>query len=122
MENRPILIVDDHPPTAAFLGAALQAGGYQTVVARDGFEGVRMARDHLPALIFMDFLLPELSGLATGRMIRSEEMLSDIPMVAMTAFPFQEGEELFLGEGFDGYLPKPIDIRTLLATAARFCG
>lgn len=119
---KTILIVDDDPHMVSFLKAVLADAGYLILVAHDGLEGLKMARDHSPHLIFMDFLMPEMSGKEVTEHLRDDEVLKVIPIIAMTAFPFKEEGEAFHDWGFDDYVNKPISPEYLLSIAAKYLG
>jgi two-component system, cell cycle response regulator DivK len=73
---------------------------------------VTLAVGHGPRLILMDIQLPDLDGVAALRELRADPRTAAIPLVALTAFAMKEDRERFLQAGFDGYLAKPIDVRT----------
>ena len=62
-----ILIVDDSPTEVHVMKKALEKSGYQTATANDGAEGVRMAREMTPDLIFMDVVMPGVNGYQATR-------------------------------------------------------
>ena len=62
-----ILIVDDSPTEVHVMKKALEKSGYQTATAQDGAEGVRMAREMTPDLIFMDVVMPGINGYQATR-------------------------------------------------------
>ena len=70
-----ILIVDDSPTEVHVMKKALEKSGYQTATANDGAEGVRMAREMTPDLIFMDVVMPGVNGYQATRTLveRSED-------------------------------------------------
>jgi two-component system, cell cycle response regulator DivK len=61
----------------------------------------------------MDIQLPDLDGVSALRRLRANPAAAAIPVVALTAFAMKDDRARFLAAGFDGYLPKPIDIRAL---------
>ena len=106
--TRPILVVDDFEELRSTLRRWLEQRGYEVVEARDGDEAIEVARREHPALILMDIGMPERSGLSATYEIRKDPDLSDIPIVALTAF----GADLrvdALKAGCVECLTKPLD-------------
>lgn len=117
---KTILIVEDNKSSMELFNSILTRNGYLTLQARTGREALELAAQNRPDLILMDFLLPEISGLDATRMIKEDGALKDIPVIATTAFPFQEDEETFAEGGFDAYVIKPVSIPELLETVTKF--
>jgi len=117
--RKTILIVEDNDLNLKLFNDLLQAHGYNTVLTKDGREAVRLAGEHRPDLILMDIRLPGISGLEVTRMIKADDTLKDIPVVAVTAFAMKGDEERILEGGCQGYLAKPFTISSLIETVAR---
>jgi len=106
-----ILIVEDNELNMKLFHDLLSAEGYQVLQARDGLEGLYLARKHLPDLILMDVQLPgTLSGLDVTRSLKTDPEFEAIPIVAVTAFAMKGDEEQVLAAGCDAYIPKPISV------------
>ena len=118
MANELILIVEDKPKNLKLVRDILQVKGYQTVEAETGEEGVRLARERLPALILMDIQLPGMSGIEALGLIRADAMTRTIPVIAVTASVMPQDRQRVMAAGFDGFQGKPISVRELLATVA----
>lgn len=118
--SKTILIVEDNDLNMKLFNDLLQAQGYQTLQTRDGREGLRLARDHRPDLILMDIQLPEVSGLEITRMLKEDDELKAIPVIAVTAFAMKGDEEKIRDGGCEGYIAKPISVVGFLQTIARF--
>ena len=112
-----ILIVDDEPAVADLIEAVLKEEGYTVAIARDGPQGVMLARDWQPDLILMDVMLPGLDGGTAIRRLKAETVTAAIPIVAMSAGRTIRLHTADLG-GADGALAKPFDIDALLAQVA----
>jgi two-component system cell cycle response regulator DivK len=116
--TRTILIVDDFEELRSTLRLWLEQRGYEVVEARDGDEAIEVAHRAQPDLILMDIGMPERSGISATYKIRKDPDLSEIPIVAITAF----GGELradALKAGCVECLAKPLDtdeLYKLLAT------
>src|SRR5688572_30940975 len=79
-----ILIVDDSPTEVHVMKKALEKSGYQTATAADGAEGVRMAREMTPDLIFMDVVMPGVNGYQATRTLANDPKTKTIPIIIIT--------------------------------------
>ena len=68
----------------------------------------------------MDIRLPEISGLEVTKMLKAEDELKGIPVIAVTALAMKGDEQKFREGGCDGYIAKPISVPTFLETIAKF--
>ncbi len=114
MDGDLILIVEDQPLNRKLVRDVLQAKGYRTIEAETGEEGISAARDQLPALVLMDIQLPGISGIEALQRLREDPVTRTIPVIAVTASAMQQNQREILAAGFDGYLPKPININDFL--------
>ncbi|MBK6792803.1 MAG: PAS domain S-box protein [Anaerolineales bacterium] len=114
--NKTILVVDDTDSVTQLIHDYLKLHGYQVVTARDGFEGLARAGEVHPDLILMDVMMPEMDGLETTRLIRSQLGMKDVPIVAMTALAMAGDRERCLEAGMNEYLSKPVKLGDLLHT------
>ena len=112
-----ILIVDDEPGVADLIDTVLKGEGYTVAIARDGVEGLMLAREWEPDLILMDVMLPGLDGGAAIRRLKNDPATAGIPIVAMSAASNIRRLREELKEA-DGALSKPFDIDSLLAQVA----
>jgi two-component system cell cycle response regulator DivK len=118
--SKTVLIVEDREMNMKLFNDVLQTHGYSTLQADDGAEVVEMTAAHQPDIILMDIQLPNISGLDVTRIIKSRDDLKHIPIVAVTAFAMNGDKEMFLSEGCDGYISKPISVPAFLDIVARF--
>jgi len=93
--------------------------GVVAVQAKDGIRGWELAREHHPDLILMDIQLPDISGLDVTKLLKDDETLKSIPIIAVTAFALEGDEEKMLNGGCDAYISKPISVPKLLQTIQR---
>lgn len=112
MANELILIVEDNEKNLKLARDVLRFHGFRTIEAPDGETGVRLAGEQLPQLILMDIQLPGIDGIETLRRIRSEDRTKGIPAVALTASVMSGDRERFDQAGFDGFISKPIDVKS----------
>ena len=117
---KTILIVEDNELNMKLFNDLLQAHGYNTLQVRDGRSVVEITRQHRPDLILMDIQLPEISGLEITKMLKADDDLRAIPVVAVTAFAMKGDEQKIRNGGCDGYIAKPISVASFLQTVSRF--
>jgi CheY-like chemotaxis protein len=113
MAGETILIVDDVPVNLKLAGAILKREGYTIETAEDGEQALEKLQTLHPDLILSDIQMPIIDGFELARRVRQDARICDIPMVALTALALKSGEERAREAGFDGYLTKPIDTRTM---------
>jgi DNA-binding response OmpR family regulator len=107
-----ILVVDDEPTILDSVGYALQREGFEVSSARDGAEGLRLAREESPDVIVLDVMLPGLSGREVCRQLRSE---SDVPILMLSARGGEIDRVLGLELGADDYVTKPFSLAELVS-------
>ena len=110
-----ILIVEDNEKNMKLARDVLQAKGYATLEAVTGEEGVRLAREALPALVLMDIQLPGINGIEALRQLRADPATASIPVIAVTASVMLSDRRQITDAGFDGYVGKPISLKEFLA-------
>jgi len=113
MERHGILIVDDNPVNMKLVRVLLAGEGYNVRTATDAGEALNVLKEFHPHLILMDIQLPGIDGLELTRRLKAEPSTRDITILGLTAFAMKGDEERILAAGCDGYIPKPIDTRTL---------
>jgi two-component system cell cycle response regulator DivK len=121
MAGEQILVVEDNAKNMRLLRDVLRASGYRTLEASTGGQALLLATEHGPALVMMDVRLPDMDGVEALSRLRMDERTASIPVLAVTAQAMKGDRERFKEAGFDGYLPKPVDIDELLAAAERHC-
>jgi CheY-like chemotaxis protein len=117
-----ILIVEDNALNLELATEVLGAHGFIVLQARTAEEGLRLARSDRPDLILLDVRLPGMDGLRAVRSLKEDVRTSAIPTVAMTAQAMTGDEAEARLAGFDAYVTKPIDTRTLPRLVTRLLG
>ena len=107
-----ILIVEDEESLADSVRYNLEREGYAVSVARDGRAAVDQFRSSTPALVILDLMLPEMSGLDVCRAIRAE---SEVPIIMVTAKDSEADKVTELELGADDYVTKPFSVRELIS-------
>lgn len=102
-----VLVVDDSPTIRAVLGKMLLQDGYEVTKAGDGEEALALARTQQPGLIFLDVVLPGMSGFAALRALRRDPLTHQIPIVMMSG-NLQATEQFYVQRfGADDFMKKP---------------
>ena len=112
-----ILIVDDSPTEVHVMKRALERGGYTTAVAGDGQEGVRMAREIHPDLIFMDIVMPGMNGYQATRTLVNDPDTRAIPIVMVSSKGRETDRIWGLRQGAVDYMVKPVSPDQLVEKA-----
>jgi two-component system response regulator RegX3 len=107
-----ILVVEDEEALADTVRYGLEREGYEVSVVTDGRAALERFRADRPALVILDLMLPELSGLDVCRAIRAE---SDVPIVIVTAKDAEADKVAGLELGADDYVTKPFSVRELVS-------
>jgi DNA-binding response OmpR family regulator/DNA-binding CsgD family transcriptional regulator len=110
-----ILVVDDTPETLGFLTDTLDGAGFTVLIATDGESALALVDQITPDLILMDALMPGMDGFETCRRLKSEKLLSHVPVVFMTGLSETEHVVQGLAAGGVDYVTKPIIVAELLA-------
>lgn len=114
-----ILLVEDNQDNRAIYHAILEHFGHEVIVAHNGEDGVRMAREGSPDLILMDISIPVIDGWEATRILKADERTRQIPIVALTAHALQEDRVKAKAVGCDGYLAKPVAPRRVAEEVER---
>ena len=108
---RSILIVEDELDIQELLGAYLRDAGYETAVAGDGVEALRLFQSQPFDLILLDLMLPKVDGFGVCTLIRQQ---SQVPMLMLTALDGEEQQLRGFGLDIDDYVTKPFSMPVLL--------
>lgn len=110
-----VLAVDDNAVNLKVLKGLLSPYKIQVATALSGLECLEILREESYDLILMDYMMPEMDGIETLHLIRNMERGTGktVPVAALTANAVKGAKEMFLSEGFQDYIPKPIDIKQM---------
>ena len=120
MAGQSILIVDDNQVNLKLVRVLLVREGYNVRTAADAEEALEILKDFSPELILMDIQLPGIDGLELTRRLKSEPTTEHITIVALTAYAMKGDHQKIMDAGCDGYIPKPVDTRTLPGLIAQY--
>ncbi|ACT59677.1 response regulator [Hirschia baltica] len=108
--SKKVLVVEDNELNMKLFCDLLGAFGFEAVKSIDGLRAVEMAKEIHPDLIIMDIQLPEVSGLDLARWIKDDDVVGNIPILAVTAFAMRQDEEDVKAAGCEAYMTKPIQM------------
>lgn len=120
--TKRILLIEDNEQNRYLATFLLERHGYRVEVAADGLAGVEVATASPPDLILLDIQLPGMDGHAVARTLRAVPTLSRVPIIAVTSYAMVGDREKVLAAGCDGYLEKPIDPETFVASIEEISG
>ena len=102
----------------------LEEGGFVLMKATSGEEALAMTRETAtaPDLILMDIHLPGMDGLSVVREMKADPRTRSVPILALTAHAMRGDKDRFLDAGCDGYISKPIDVKTFLSSIEQYMG
>ena len=106
------LVVDDEPMNLAVARSMFGRYGMVVSAADSGQQAIEMCRKNKYDIIFMDHMMPGMDGVEAMKRIRSDPLRArgELPIVALTANAVSTAKEMFLSEGFDGFVSKPVEL------------
>lgn len=114
-EKAKILVVDDNIVNLTVARGLLEPIKAVIDIASSGREALRMIRNKHYDIIFMDHMMPELDGVEATHIIRNDYPdYAKVPIIALTANAMNGVREMFISEGMNDFVPKPIEVRVLL--------
>ena len=116
-----VLIVEDNEKNMKLLRDVLRAKDYRTLEATSASQAIELAVEYCPDLVLMDIRLPDADGVETLGRLRADPRTASMPVLAVTAQAMHADRDRFLAAGFDGYIPKPVDVAALLAAVEQHC-
>ncbi len=110
-----VLVVDDEPMNLLVARGIFEAYGMEVHTAASGTESIEMCRADRFDIIFMDHMMPGLDGVETMKRLRlnAARVNDELCIVALTANAISSAKEMFIAEGFNAFLPKPIELMEL---------
>jgi len=112
---KKILVIDDLPENVFILQDRLANEGYEVIVAYDGSSGVEKAYTHLPDLILLDVMMPDITGFEVCKILVNDEKTKHIPIILVTAKAGSEDTKEGLEAGAFDYIKKPFNRVELFA-------
>jgi CheY-like chemotaxis protein len=115
-----ILIIEDYEATVEMLTNVLELNGYEVNVATDGPSGLKKAASGKPALILLDIMMPEMSGIEICQKLKSEPKTKQIPIIIVSVKATDEDVKKGLACGADAYITKPFDPFDLIEKVQKY--
>ncbi|HRE49120.1 MAG TPA: response regulator [Aggregatilineales bacterium] len=110
-----VVVIDDEPDSLEVATRILRYYGSAVTTAQNGMEGIERIREVRPRFVICDLSMPELDGWGVITILKMDDTLRDIPVIALTAHALLEDRTRAIAAGFHNYLTKPL-------TAATFMG
>lgn len=120
IDGKTILVVEDDEVNRKLMRVVLAGRHYRVREAESVKAALAALHDAKPDLLLLDIRLGDGTGFDVVRELRADHRFDDVPAVAITAQAMKGDESRILAAGFDGYLPKPIDTRTLPEVVERY--
>ena len=114
MSSNRVLLIEDNEQNMELVSYLLEENGMDVRIARDVDEFQVVIREPPPDLILLDMHLPGKDGLTLLKELRAEPGFTSIPVVALTAHAMRGDKERFLEAGCNGYISKPINVKTFI--------
>ncbi len=114
-----ILVVDDDPGITLLLKRIFSKKGHQIVTASNGWEGLKMAQEEVPDLIFTDIRMPDLGGIELAGFLKADPALQHIPVIIVSGTAFLLDVEK---TDADDILTKPFDLKAVYAIMEQYLG
>lgn len=114
LEGWEIVIIDDEPHNAEVANIILVAYGATVYIANHGEQGLRLVKHRQPHFVICDLSMPVMDGWAFIKVMKADDELSEIPVIALTAHAMLGDHERALQAGFFNYLTKPLTVKTFI--------
>jgi two-component system cell cycle response regulator DivK len=115
-----ILVVEDNAANLELVRYLLAFSGHTVLQARDGAQGIALARQERPDMIVCDLQMPRLDGYELLERLRADPVTATALIVAVTAFSMPNDRHKVMTAGFDGYLSKPIEPESFVGQIEAF--
>ena len=109
-----ILVIDDDIAINELIKINLELHGFQVVQAYNGIEGFALAKQEKPSLVVLDVMMPEVDGYTVAQRIRQSDVISEIPIIMLTALSQLSNKVNGFNMGVDDYLTNPFEIDELI--------
>ncbi len=110
-----VMIIEDEESLAMLLSYNLEKEGYKVATVSNGLNALSEIERLMPAVILLDWMLPEISGVEICKMVRAKPDIKNIPIIMLTAKSQEEDKIKGLGAGADDYVTKPFSVPELMA-------
>lgn len=115
-----ILLVEDNEQNRYLTTFLLEQAGFEIIHASNGREALEIVQGASPMLILMDIQMPEMDGYEAAKRVMEIPGCERVPIVAVTSYAMAGDRGRALKMGFAGYIEKPIETSTFVATVRKF--
>lgn len=119
---KTILIVEDDVLNMKLYCILLESQGFNVLQSDDGSDAIELSRQHKPDLIIMDIQLPDVPGTHYIKLLKQDNELKNIPILAATAYTMKGDKNHILESGCDAYISKPIDTINFIDAVNKLIG
>lgn len=119
-KSEKILVVEDNLQNMQLVAYLLEDAGFTVLKAEDAEAARALVGESIPDLVLMDMRLPGMDGLALTKEFKARPEFSSVPIIALTAHAMRGDKERFLAGGCDGYISKPISVKTFIGEVSEF--
>jgi two-component system phosphate regulon response regulator PhoB len=113
-KNNKILVIDNEPYILLIIEEKLKSAGLDIILLRESKNAVQVAKQEMPDLIILDWMMPDVSGIEICNMLKSDNVTSHIPIFMLTGKCDAAEKQLGLQCGVEKYITKPFSPRLLL--------
>lgn len=114
MESAYVLIIEDDEIVARTIERSLRGDEFKITVTNSGVEGLKVARRRPPDLVILDIIMPGMDGYTVCREMRADPLISEVPILFLTAKIKDEDKIAGFLAGADDYLTKPFNVDELI--------
>ena len=115
-----VLIIEDNAQNMYMLSYLLESENFEVIQASSGMAGITAAKKSKPDIILLDIQLPEMDGYKVATIIKEDEELKEIPIIAVTSYAMPGDREKAIESGAIGYIEKPINPDTFISQMKSF--
>lgn len=115
MLDKTLLIIDDDEKTQRMMSYLFMSKGFNVEVAASGTQGLDILNNIKTDVIILDLMMPEMNGFEFCKQVKENNLLKEIPVIALSACPVNDHEEQILSLGACDFFPKPFDFAKIVA-------
>ena len=121
LKNKSVLIVDDEERNRYALSSYLDMLEMTVFTASDGESAMKLLKsDKRVDLILLDMMMPVMDGYEMLRLLKSDRLLKNIPVIAVTARAMQGDDLKCIEAGATDYVPKPVDLKNFVSKMVKW--
>ncbi|MEL7464111.1 MAG: response regulator [Pseudomonadota bacterium] len=118
--KKKVMVIDDDAMNRRLFNVVLTSEGYDTVTTEGGTDAVDLALKEMPDLILLDMCMPDIDGLKVNEMMKQDQRLAGVPVIAVTALSGERHAAKAMDGGCAEYIRKPVSIPGFLQSVSRY--